>query len=191
MSRVELLRKHELPLLAQGYANEEGVDPLVALLSQVPELLEPTIAFVEATFGPSQVPPRTKEIVILRTSALLGCQYCVRLHLLAGLDSGLTKAQVLQLRTAPPGTEQWLAFEDAADRGLLGWVDALVDGRGPVDDERFADVREHFAPHEIVELTVLAGTTMMLNRLCTSLQLPTAPETIARLVAESLEGECR
>jgi alkylhydroperoxidase family enzyme len=47
-------------------------------------------------------------------------------------------------------------------------------------------LREHFAEHEIVELTLVAGATLMLNRLCTALELPTSAATLARLQAEGV-----
>jgi len=37
-----------------------------------------------------------------------------------------------------------------------------------------------------VELTLLGATTLLLNRFCTALDLPTSPEVAARLVAEGL-----
>jgi alkylhydroperoxidase family enzyme len=44
-------------------------------------------------------------------------------------------------------------------------------------------LREHFAEHEVVELTLVAGATLMLNRFCTALELPTSPATLGRLEA--------
>jgi len=44
----------------------------------------------------------------------------------------------------------------------------------------------HWADHEIVELTLLIGATLMLNRFATALELPTAPDVLARLGAEDL-----
>jgi hypothetical protein len=37
-----------------------------------------------------------------------------------------------------------------------------------------------------VELTLVAGATLMLNRLCTALELPTSAATLARLEAEGV-----
>ena len=44
-------------------------------------------------------------------------------------------------------------------------------------------LQTHFAEHEIVELSLLAGATAMLNRFCTALELPTTATTRARLEA--------
>lgn len=186
MTRVALPTAREAPILARPYAPEDPVDPLVAALSQVPELLEAAMPFIGALFGPSQISMRTKELVILRSSALLGCVYCTGLHSLAALDLDLTREQVLALRAEGAGARWDGRFEDVADRALLGWVDAVAVGRGPVEAVRFEGVREHFAEHELVELTMLAGCTVMLNRFCTSLELPSSAETLSRLVEERL-----
>ncbi len=45
----------------------------------------------------------------------------------------------------------------------------------------------HFADHELVELTVAVTATVMLNRYCTALDLPTSAATLARLAAEGFD----
>ena len=42
--------------------------------------LEVTMPFLDAALGPSAVDARTKELVILRTSAVMGCRYCIQTH---------------------------------------------------------------------------------------------------------------
>jgi hypothetical protein len=42
------------------------------------------------------------------------------------------------------------------------------------------------ADWEIVELALVAGATLMLNRYCTALELPTSAATLARLAEEDL-----
>jgi len=68
---------------------------------------------------------------------------------------------------------------------LLGWVD-IVAGTGPVADSARAAVRGHWAAHEVVELTALVGTTLLLNRFATALAVPTGPDTMSRLATEGL-----
>lgn len=47
-------------------------------------------------------------------------------------------------------------------------------------------MRRQWADHEIVELTMVIGVTLMLNRFATALALPTSPDTHERLAAEGL-----
>lgn len=43
---------------------------------------------------------------------------------------------------------------------------------------------EAFGDHAVVELTLAVGATLMLNRSCTALDLPTSAGTLACLAAE-------
>ncbi len=173
----------QAPLLARAYFREEGTNPIVTSLAHVPEALEVTMPFVTTVLGPSSVAMRTKELVILRTSARLACAYCVQTHSVVALDSDLSHAEVRALR----GEEPWeAAFADDGDRALLRWVDAVAGTVGTVAPEVGATLRDHFSEPEVVELTLVCAATVMLNRYCTALELPASAATLRRLAAEGL-----
>ena len=181
MTGVRLVEAGQAPLLARRYY--AGGDPgvIVAALAHVPEVLEVAMPFIGTVLGPTAVGARTKELVILRTSARLGCRYCVQTHTGAAQDAGLSRAEVAALRCeAPVGT----AFADPRERALIAWTDAVAGGPGPVPGAARAALRRHFGDPEIVELTLLAGATLMLNRFCTTLELPTPPDVLTRLAEE-------
>ena len=46
------------------------------------------------------------------------------------------------------------------------------------------EARAHLGDPELVELTLLVGATLLLNRFCTALELPTSPKALHRLAAE-------
>jgi AhpD family alkylhydroperoxidase len=177
-----LLGPGQAPLIARPFYADGDPGPIVAVLAQVPELLEVAMPFLGAALGPSAIDWRTKEIVIVRTSALAGCRYCVQAHTVVALDAGLSRAEVRALRGETPVAG---IFPDPREAALLVWVDAVADG-GAVPDAARAAVRAQFADHEVVELTMLVGATLMLNRFATALALPTGPDTLARLDAEGL-----
>lgn len=181
---VSLLPPEQAPLLARAYFAGESTSPIVASLAHVPELLEVTMPFVGAVLAPSSIDARTKELVILRTSARLECRYCVLSHSVVALDSGIGAEEVLVLAAAGDGWRD--AIPDPAERALLRWVDAVAGGVGPVDDDVGAALRAHFSEPAAVELTLLCATTVMLNRYCTALELPASAATLARLDAEGL-----
>lgn len=181
MPRVELLSAGSAPLTARRFYADGDPGPIVAALAQVPELLEVTLPFLSAALGASAVGVRQKEIVILRTSVLLGCGYCVDTHTVVALDSPLTRAEVRRLRGED--TSPW---PDPAEAALVAWVDGVAGSTGPVMDAVGAALHEHFADHEVVELTLLIGATMMLNRFCTALALPTSAAVADRLRCEGL-----
>jgi AhpD family alkylhydroperoxidase len=174
MSRVELLPADGAPLgAAPYYAADGSASPVIRALAQVPELLEVTAPFVSRLFGPTSLDQRTKEMVVLRVSARMGCRYCVDTHTVAAWDAGLSVDETSALCGDA-------ASLDEPDRALVRWCDAVA-GPGPVPDAVAAGLRHRLAEHEIVELTLLAAATVMLNRFCTALELPTAPQTRARL----------
>lgn len=179
-----LLDASRAPLLARPYYAGGDPGPIVAALAQVPELLEVAVPFLGAALGPSALDARTKEIVIVRTSALAGCRYCIEAHTVVALDTGLRRAEVCALRAERAVAE---CFRDPRELALLAWIDAVAGGTGPVPDEARSHLREHWADHEVVELTAVIGVTLMLNRFATALELPTAAPTLARLIAEGLQ----
>ena len=147
----------------------------------MPELLAPTLPFLGAVLGPSWIGLRDKEIVILRTSAVLGCRYCTQAHTVVALDSGLTRDEVRGLRGELLLTD---AFPDPADRALVAWCDAVAHGVDSDLETARADLPADDA--RVVELTLLISTTVLLNRYATALALPTSPDVRARLLEEDL-----
>lgn len=179
MAIVSLIGADQVPLLARPYFVNGDPGPIVAALAQVPEVLEVAMPFIGTVLGPSSIPIRSKELVILRTSALLGCRYCVDAHTGVALDVGLTGDEVRALRSEQPVAA---VFTEPSELALLAWVEGVAAG-GPVDNALVAELKRHVPDHQLIELTLLVGTTMMLNRFCTTLELPTAPATLARLAA--------
>lgn len=171
MAHVPLVEAADAPLLAREFYEGGDPGPIVAALAHVPEMLEVAAPFVGTVLGPSALPARTKEIVILRTSAIAGCRFCVAAHTAAAREAGLDKDEVRALRHETPVD---LAFADEHERALIRFVDAAA-GHGPVPDTLRQPVQEHLGDALFVELVLLVGTTLLLNRFATCLDLP-APE---------------
>jgi AhpD family alkylhydroperoxidase len=176
--RVELIDRSRAPVSVTALFADGDPGPLVAAWAHVPELLEATLPFVGTILGPSAIGVRPKELVILRTSALLECRYCVDAHTQVALDVGLEPHEVASLRDP---SDLHSAFTAPHERALLQWVDGVALGPGGVPDVRADELRRHWRDHEIVELTLLVGATVMLNRFATALRLPTSDATLANL----------
>ena len=54
------------------------------------------------------------------------------------------------------------------------WVDRLAQTAGPLTDDARKELLEHFEEHEVVDLLICSGATVMLNRYATTLELPMA-----------------
>jgi AhpD family alkylhydroperoxidase len=178
-----LLGADQAPLLTRRFYEGGDPGPITASLASVPELCEVALPFIGTVLGPSALSWRIKELVIVRVSALMECRYCLQTHTSVALDAGLRRDEIRALRGALPLDS---AFAEPTERALLDWVDAIAAGPGGVDLAARERLRAHFADHEIVELTMLAAATMMLNRYATALELPTADRTLRRLAAEDL-----
>lgn len=177
MARVTLIDAARAPLLARPYYEDGDPGPIVASLAHVPELLETAMPFIACVFGPSALDERTKELVVLRTSAISRCRYCVQTHTAVALDVGLSTGEIRALRGESALAD---AFVHPGELALLAWVDAVA-SHGSVDDDVRNALRPHFGDADVVELTALAGATLMLNRLCTALDLPTSPDALVKL----------
>lgn len=183
MSAIPPVQAEQAPLLARPYYQSGDPGPILATLAHVPELLEVCAPFLGTVFGPTVLTGRIKELVIVRTSVRLGCRYCVEAHSVVALDSGLSPDEVLALRR--PAVDVNL-FPDPGERAVLAWVDVVAGERGSVDAAERDRLAARFADHEVVELTLLIGATLMLNRFCTALDLPSSPETLRRLTEAGL-----
>ncbi|MGH9189700.1 MAG: carboxymuconolactone decarboxylase family protein [Acidimicrobiales bacterium] len=187
VARVELVQADQAPLLVRHLFDAGDPGVIARALAIVPEVAEVAMPFLAVALGPGSVPPDVKETVILRTSAVLGCRYCVDAHTVVAMDMGLGAEGVRALREAAVGTRPPGADDDTA--ALVAWIDSVAGGRGPVPDAVHAALSARFADHQVVELVVTLGATMLLNRLCTALALPSSPETLARLATDGFARE--
>ncbi len=181
MARISLIEESQAPLAVKPFYANGDPGPIISSFAQVPEMLATAAPFIGTVFGESAVAIRLKEIVVLRASARMKCNYCVKTHTAVALGAGLSRDEVVALR-CEGGDE---IFSDAREKALLAWTDLMAAGAEAVSDEATAAVKEHFSEPELVELTVLAGATIMLNRYCTAMNLPASDGTLAVLEREN------
>jgi len=178
MTLVTAMTSDTAPLLLRDHFANGDPGPLVGVLAQVPELCDVTLPFIGAALGASAVTGRRKEIAIVRTSANLACRFCTDTHTVVGADHGLTGQELRALRGE---VDIDAAFTSRAERALIDWVDALSLGVGPVNPLVAVTAKGLLGDHQLVEITVTVGATMMLNRLATGLDLPVSAATLAGL----------
>ena len=182
-ARVRLLDAGSAPLATRPYFADGDPGPIAASLAHLPDLLPTALNFIGAALTGSWLPTRTMEIVVLRVSARAGCRYCTSAHTVVALDSGLSRDQVRGLRGDLPAAA---VFTDPVDLAVIAWSDAVHAG----GEQELAAARTVIAAHyddgAVVELTVCATATLMLNRYATALALPVDAPTLARLAREGL-----
>jgi AhpD family alkylhydroperoxidase len=174
--RLPLVEREQAGLLVQRlYA--EGRDPsnITKLLANAPDTLAVLAPLLGQVMNESTLDLATKEIVVLRVSALNACAYCVPTHRAAARRAGLSDAAVAALCAPAPLPEGAPLGE--REHVLVEYCDRLVRDAGSVDDALLARVRAWFADHEVVELTVLAGAITLLNYVASAFDVPLDPRT--------------
>ena len=183
MTLVSLVNANTAPdSVRQFYANGDP-GPIASSLAHIPDIMQKALPFVAATLGPSKIDIRTKEIVILRASALQECRYCTSTHSFIARNSGLSKEEVMSLRDKDDGTT---AFADERERVLIRWTNAVAVGPQEIGTALKEEFKEYFTEAEVVELTLLVGATVLLNRYATALDLPAAATHLEFLKNEGL-----
>lgn len=158
------------PLSVREYFSET-TGPLVATMAHVPEILKVAMPLIGQQFGPSALSMRHKEMIILGVSALQGCQYCTQTHTVVAHREGLTPEELLLLRSGQ--LEQDL-FK-SAEASLWTYIVTVGSGRvnGADVQKAMDNLKKDWMEFEVVEITMLIGTTIMLNRYCIALGIPT------------------
>lgn len=185
MSRVELITPKTAPISVRGFFQNGQPGPLTASMAQVPELLEVAMPFIGMILSPSGVDFRTKEIVILRTSAWQGCRYCLGTHSVIAYQSGFSLEEVRELRYKSSD----ISIFSKQEQELLRWVDLLSQTGVDISEQASEVIKTFYTDAELVELTMLVGATIMLNRYCTALNLPVAKIHLDALEAIGLSHE--
>jgi AhpD family alkylhydroperoxidase len=136
-------------------------------LATAPDLLETLMPFLAEVMAPGSLDLQTKELVVVRVSQLNECRYCLAAHRPVALDAGVPAEHVAAVCDEAP-----LETLGERERVIVAWVDAITLDPQGVTDELVARTLEFLRDDQLVELTVLAGTTTMLNRYCTALDIP-------------------
>jgi uncharacterized peroxidase-related enzyme len=168
MSRVQLLERESAPLLSRRWYRADGsASPLTRSLATAPDVMETLMPFLGSIYGESSLDLATKELVIVRVSSLNGCRYCLAAHTPAAREAGISAEQVEALRGEPSPAEL-----PERERAIVDWVDAVTLAAHEVTDELTARLLEFLRADQLVELTLIAGATTMLNQYCTALAIP-------------------
>ena len=110
------------------------------------------------------------ELVRMRASQVNRCAYCLDMHSKDARAAGETEQRLHALpawREAP--------FYSERERAALAWTEAVTMlAEGPVPDELYRDLRQHFDEKEVVDLTMAIIAINGWNRLCAPFRSPPA-----------------
>jgi len=149
------------------YKKERGNVPnMFRTVAHRPEILRTMIAHFRAVMETGTVGLKLKELVIVRTSQLNHCEYCLNSHTQLARRHGWSEEQLAGLegfRTRADFSPREKAALELAERETL-------DSNG-IDDEFWATLRQHFDEGEIIELAAAIGLFNYFNRFNNSLKM--------------------
>ena len=171
MPRLSLIDENATPEIAALAGKIRGgrggqLHVFYKALLHTPKLAAAWFEFNNAVRFQTGLNDRTRELVIMRVSALTGCDYVWSVHEEKyAAAAGLTPQEVGALR-------DWRKSSVYGDkeRALLAYVDAVTQDVA-VSNTVFDGMRKHYAEQEILELTVLIGAYNMQARLLCALDV--------------------
>lgn len=124
---------------------------VLATVGRHPKLLKRFNLLGGFLLNKGSIPPREREVVILRVGANAHSEYEFGQHTVIGRACGLTEVEIAAL-VHDPDAHQW----SDADRDLIAMVDELH-GDDCVSDATWSNLAARWTDEQLVELLVLAG----------------------------------
>ena len=170
MARVQLVEKKTAPpdvetVYQKIEANGARIINLYKAVANSPKVMLNIIRLGNSIIGQMALPPRLREIVILRVARLTGSEYEWAQHTAIALEVGLTKEQV-------DAISKWQNSPEfkPEERTILQFTDEVTRNVG-VSDHTFNELKKLFNDQLITELTVTVGYYSMLARILVALQV--------------------
>jgi 4-carboxymuconolactone decarboxylase len=165
--RVPLLDLAALPEEQRGLAGMGASPNVLRVLGHRPDLLTSWLQFGMQLTTAGRLPPRTRELAILRLADRTTCEYEWANHVLGALTVGIAGDDIAALIA---GTGSWTAAEAAA----LNLVDDLC-ADDCASEATWHALKESYDDGAIMELVLLIGFYRMTAGFLNSLGVPAEP----------------
>ncbi|PPR59918.1 MAG: hypothetical protein CFH10_01728 [Alphaproteobacteria bacterium MarineAlpha4_Bin2] len=124
---------------------------IFATLGRHPKLLKRWMVFANHCLLKSSLPPRERELVILRAGWLCKSDYEWAQHNRIGLEAGLSVDEIERVKNGAAAME-W----NEAEKVLLAAVDQLLETK-TLDDAGWVALGEHFNEQQVLDIIFTAG----------------------------------
>ena len=164
MARIPYIEKNNAPPeIAEVFSKMEArgaqVGNIWKTAAHAPSTLLHLMRMGNALLSRIRLDPKLREIAILRTAAILDCEYEKRWHTMFGKEVGMTDEQLDSIK-------DWVnssAFNEV-EQAVLRFADEVAkDAR--VKDDTFSALAKHLDEGMMVELTQTVGFYGMLARM--------------------------
>ena len=135
-------------------------------LARHPMLAERFLGFSTYIYSESTLPPRDREIAILRIGWLCKAEYEWSHHVTRAREAGLTEQEICRI-TEGVTAEGWSALEAT----LLLAVDELY-GNAFICDETWKSLMEHYTEEQLMDFVFTVGEYNLLSMALNSFGVP-------------------
>ena len=176
MSRIPLIEPEAVDgELAEFY------DAVTALLGRVPHcyrtlahapllamLFLPINAANQREWPGARLSGRIKEMVVIKTSHVNGCDYCYAHNTSLGQAAGITPEQIIDM-----SSDDYLdsSHFSERERAAVLWAEHVTRNTAQKRGDVYQRVKAQFSDAEIVELTLICAMFNMINRINDSLDI--------------------
>jgi 4-carboxymuconolactone decarboxylase len=153
MQRMTPADDKNSPELAEIYAQIKGtrgyVSNILKAFSHAPDGLKCFAALGEYARYKTQIPDRTREMVILGIAR--GIQYAWSHHQPHAIKAGVTQPELDALNAG-----RYPETLSASEKAAISYGQEFANG-GNVSDSTFAELRKHYTERQITDLTLIAA----------------------------------
>jgi AhpD family alkylhydroperoxidase len=154
---LDLIRRCTYRAARRMYRTE--TEPVTTIAHHRPSLVAYGVAGLMIERCSDAIDRRLRHVAMLRTSQLIGCEWCLDFGSMLAQKSGIDEHTLRELST-------WRTSDrlDHVDRLVLEYAEAMTRTPVEVSDALFARLREQFDERQIVELTMSIALENMFAR---------------------------
>ena len=176
MARIPLIQPE-----AVGGDLEDFYDAVTGMVGRVPHsirtlahapllamLLLPFNAATQREWPGTRLSGRIKEMVVIKTSHVNGCDYCYAHNTSLGQAAGITHEQIIDL-----SSDDYMESSQFSEREKMAvlWAEHVTRNTARERGDVYERVKAQFSDAEIVELTLVCAMFNMINRINDSLAI--------------------
>jgi len=184
MARISRLPRNQVSeasgAIYDRYLRERGNVPnFFRTMANRPEIFQTMIAHFEAILSTGTISTKLKELLIVRTSQLNCCEYCLDSHTKIARKLGWSAEQIAALSNAAAS-----GLFSAAEVAAIHLAETMTTDSNNYSDAEFAELRGFYSEGEVVELMTAIGIFNYFNRFNNVLKMePTKALTAEEIAA--------
>lgn len=154
------------------------------IAAHTPKVAQPLVGFMVAALRKEvsgKLDLRTKTLVILKTSMLNGCRYCIGHNSALGRSIGFSEAEIAAIE----GDYRASGHFSDAEKAAIAWAEHLTEKTYRAHPEAMDALKRHYDEAQIVEITMVSGFFNFWNRFTDSLQVDLEAEQVVGNIKKS------